>query len=272
MDPFADLLPDDVLERSLVHLLAVRHQFKPNDFVAYRNFRPDWRYHLVSSFRTNAAVKHELAFFGTFEHTYFPIVLNTSKARLEWRPTNNGTPRIGLFGRLHRTRPIEPFLAALNVIRNTRPETELHIWGDGDPEAEGITRMIETFHIDSAVTFHGHTADIVKSATDHELDLIWFQSFYGYPAGYAGYDMCLAGFPHVFWELLPNIDGQSGDPAYNCYRDLQGFADMSLKLLKDTDYAARLSEQQIHAVKRDQDVHIWIKAFEDLLKRTATIE
>jgi glycosyltransferase involved in cell wall biosynthesis len=265
LDRFPSVVPKEIIDRSLVHILASKRQFYPDEHIDYLNFPSGAHYNFVSSFKDENAIKFELGSFTDFSHTYFPIALDIDNAARKWKfRDEKETTRIAVFGRLDKTRPIGSFFAAVNLLASRIPNVQLHIWGAGDPETEGLTRLIRNFHVDDRVWFRGHAQDIVEIAIDEKIDLVWYQSFYGFPAGYAGYDLCLAGIPQIYWELLPDIDGAMNEvDGYPCFTQLDKFVEQSWILLTDGDSAKEQSDCQIKTTADNQDIKKWICKLEE---------
>jgi glycosyltransferase involved in cell wall biosynthesis len=187
-----------------------------------------------------------------------------------WKYINSEVKKIGIFTRLNRYKPLDPFFYSFQLLLDKLPNCELHIFGNGDPEKEGMTRYLKNLGITDKVFFRGHQSDIVETVLNEEIDLSWFQGYNNTkPAGYAGFDICTTGTPLVCWDFIE----QPVDPfneVYPHYKNLNQFVAKSYEILISEQSADRLSNLQFIDISEKRDsykyIHYLDSIFEQIVK------
>ena len=246
------------MEKCHISILNSISQFPEN----YKQFDKDEPLKFISAF-SDEAIKYELKYFTSSSHFHFPLAINLEGGKKKWDASFLNKKRIGIFTRLTKTKPIDTFLYTFQILKYYDPEFELFIYGNGDPEAIGLTDHIRYLNLGDSVNFLGHQDDILESAVRDEIGLTWFLGFHGMPAGFAGYDICSIGLPQLFWDLKPGSEvNNSVIPMFSQIIEL---AEYSNKLFKNPSEAVQLSERQINYVSEERNISNFIKELEQYL-------
>lgn len=256
--PLKKRLPARVLEKSLIHIMNARFQ-RPD---LYGGFTKSEKYHFVSGF-DEEELRYELAEFSDFGHSFLPLSVVFEHADVRWRFSDREKKKIGIFTRLSPHKPLDPFFSAFHLLLEEFPETELHIFGTGDPIELGFARMAESLYISKNVFFRGHQTDLVKTAMAENLDLVWYQGYNNKPGGFAGYDIASVGIPQLFWDFSA-LDGFYHNDVYPQFRSLSAFHRQSREVLTNRGYAERLSQTQQEDVLAHRDIRKHIALLEKL--------
>ena len=142
------------------------------------------------------------------------------------------------------------------------PNCELHIFGSGDPEEEGVMRYVNQLGLKDKVIFRGHQKDMIGTAKSDNLDLVWPHGYHSVPGGWAGYDICTLGIPQLFWNFggVNRLELRNVFPMYN---NVSQFAETSLKAIQNLDYAKELSQSQFEYVVDNQNIANFIGDLEN---------
>ena len=228
----------------------------------YAKFNKNEALKFISAFNKEA-IKYELQEFTSSSHFHFPLAINLEETHEKWDVSFLEKKRIGIFTRLTKTKPIDPFLYAFQVLKHYDSEFELYIYGNGNPEEVGLADHIRYLNLEGSVKFLGHQDDILESAVRDEIGLTWFLGFHGMPAGFAGYDICSIGLPQLFWDL------KSGSKINNnvipMFSQIIELADYTLKLFQNTNEIIKLSEKQLNYVSEERDITKFICSLESYL-------
>jgi len=162
----------------------------------YNKFNKKEEYRFISSFE-EGMFQNELKEFENYTHYFFPLSINITNTIFKSDYSLTKPIKIGIFTRLSFTKPLDPFLYALQSICEKYPSAQLHIYGNGDPVKEGVMRIVEQLDLKDNVFFRGHQDDLIHSALEDNLNLIWLHGYYGVPGGFAGFDICTTKIPQV---------------------------------------------------------------------------
>lgn len=251
-------IPEKIKVKSLIHIMTAKFQ----DPDIYKAFNFKYWYHFMSGFK-NEEIKYELNQFENIKHTYFPLVLKIDSEGNKWKFENSSIKKIGIFTRLDRFKPLDPFFYGFQLLLDELPNCELHIFGNGDPVKEGMISFVERLTIKDKVFFRGHQDDLVKTINNEHLDLSWFQGYNNdRPAGYAGFDVCTSGTPLICWDFFPN-PVTPFNPVYPHFKNLNKFVKESLKVLTDKEAAEKLSQAQFIDVEKSRNSKNFIQILED---------
>lgn len=227
----------------------------------YKDYDKTRSYHFVSGF-VESEIKVELKEFEHFQHTYIPISINLDDHGRLWSYKATRAPRIGIFTRLTYTKPLDPFIYAFHVLLDRIPDAELHIFGTGDPQKEGISKYIKHLGLKDKVKFRGHQTDLKKAAINEKLSAVWFHGYYGSPGGFAGFDICSIGVPQLFWDFS-GIADENGD-IFPMYSNINAFADKTVRVLQNEAEADKLSQAQYQYIQEVRNIKKWIHNLEQL--------
>lgn len=262
---FIHTAPEYIKKKSLIHIMTAKFQ----DSTIYNNFNHKDSYHFISGFKEDEK-KHEFNQFNKVEHTYFPLVLNIVQKENKWKYTNSTVKKIGIFTRLDRYKPLDPFLYSFQLLLDKMPNCELHIFGNGDPVREGVTNILERLAITDKVFFRGHQEDIVKTLNIEHIDLSWFQGYNNdRPAGYAGFDVCTTGTPLICWDFFPEPNSPFNS-VYPHFKNLNEFVSESFKVLTNKEAAEKLSHAQFNDIEQSRNSKYFIQILERAYQNIAT--
>jgi glycosyltransferase involved in cell wall biosynthesis len=254
-------MPLEIKKRCLVHIQNSKHQ-KPD---IYANFPKNEQIHFVSGF-DEKSIKWELSEFPNYKHTYFGLNLKIENQFLKTTYRNREAPRIGIFTRLTSHKPLDPFLYAFQLVLDKFPKAELHIFGSGDPEQEGLNRYINQLNISNHIHFRGHQTNIAEAAVAEDLDIVWLHGYHGVPGGWAGFDICTALVPQVFWNFggTKETEYNSSFPMSN---RLSEFVNYTLHYLTNPILAKQLALEQRSFVDEHHNIERFIQVMQNLYKR-----
>lgn len=250
-------LPEFILNKSVVYSMSAKFQ----NAHLYNKFNFNFNYNFISTFYEDEQ-KLEYADFKNINHWFFPLVLEVKNKNPRWSFYNNKIKKIGIFTRLDKYKPLDPFIYSFQLLLEKLPNSELHVFGTGDPEVEGINRYIRHLGLSDKVFFRGHQENIVKTALEEQIDISWFQGYNNRrPAGYAGLDICTAGIPLVCWDFYdrPILYRNNIFPHF---KNLNSFVNESVNLLLDRKFANKISEAQFNEVSTQRNSIEKIKELE----------
>ena len=181
-------------KNALINILTARFQ----GVDIYKGYDRNLSYNFISGFDTDI-LRNELSEFTNFNHTYFPLSLDTKI--FEVPSKNKKKLIIGVFTRLSTMKPLDPYFYALKLLIEEDVNVQLHIYGAGDPKKNGFTRQLEYLYLTEHVVFCGHTDSIKDTLIEENLDLVWFQSANSQLAGYAAFEVALGAVPQVLWDF-----------------------------------------------------------------------
>lgn len=249
------------LMRSVIHIMNSKHQ-NPSVYKLYDIAQP---YHFCSGFLEDE-VKDELSVFEDYMHTYFPLCIHVSNSSPLWSFPESETKKIGVFTRITKTKPLDPFLFAFHLLQNQVPNIELHLFGQPDAEIERVNQAIHFLGISNKVCLHGHVPNMKQTALEEELSLVWFHSYYGVPGGFAGFDITSLGIPQLFWNFTHSKKDKF-DPCFPVFSDLTDFVDRSKELLINKEKATVFSDMQFNRLIETRNSKDHISKLEDLYRK-----
>ncbi|CAI2765399.1 glycosyltransferase family protein [Flavobacterium collinsii] len=261
----ATFIPHDFFQTVIIFVMCFRFQSEN-----YRNFSKDNKYSFISVFDDLEQVEFEFQGFKDYTYQHMPLSLNISDIYKKWNfKDNNEIKRIGIFTRLHKDKPLDPFLYAYQILISQGVNVELHIFGIGDFKQAEYDRYINHLGLKDKVYFRGHQSDMKQTILDEKLDLIWFQGYNNIPGGYAGLDACLTGTPQIFWDFFVGENGQINklDVVYPHYKDVLLFVEASKAILYDEKIAKSISDRQFQNVVDNRDIAKNIKTVEEILSK-----
>ncbi|MBF4517592.1 hypothetical protein IRZ71_14605 [Flavobacterium sp. ANB] len=264
---FIHQVPTAIKKKSLIHSMCAKFQVP----ALYDEYDFEYPYQFISGFH-NEEIKFEYSQFKNISHTYFPLALKMHQNENKWKYVSSETKKIGIFTRLDKNKPLDPFFYAFHLLLDTIPNCELHVFGNGDPKAEGMIAYLDRLGIVDKVIFRGHQEDIVVTATTEHLDLSWFQGYNNRtPAGFAGLDICLTGTPLVCWDFYSKpLDFFNG--VYPHFKNLNQFVNFSSAILNNKNDAEELSNAQFQDVLQNRDMDKLIPEVEELYVKISQIK
>jgi len=256
---FFNSLAKENLNKSLIHIMSARFQ-NPN---LYKNFDFEYPYNFVSGFHEHEHA-HEFMEFKKINHYYLPLLLKIPFEKKPWNFINSPVKKIGIFTRLDRYKPLDPFFYSFQLLQEKLPNCELHVFGNGDPEKEGMTRYLKNLGITDFVFFRGHQENILETVLNENINLSWFQGHNNNkPGGYAGFDLCTTGTPLVCWDFMEKpID--PFNEVYPHYKSITQFVAKSYELLTNSESAEKLSILQFDHISSERNVEKHIHVLEEI--------
>lgn len=228
----------------------------------YNNYNFKEKYRFISSFKEEE-ISFELKDFKSFEHFYMPLAITLPPKTKKWDIKHLQRKKIGIFTRLTKTKPIEPFIYSLQLLRTHFPNIELHIFGTGDPKELGLNNHINYLNLSNSIFFRGHAKDIVETTLKEQLSIVWFQGYHGVPAGHSGFDMCSIAIPQVFWNFGSVHEGNL-DSRFPMFNNLSEFVNFNIKLFENENIASKLSFEQYNYVNEERNMQIEVKKLEKI--------
>ena len=242
----------------LVHIQNSRYQVKNT----YEAFPKEEKFHFVSGFH-KGQIEFELADFDDYEHTYYNLNFKIENEFVKTTYQASTKPKIGIFTRLTPAKPLDPFLFSFQLVKEQLLEAEFHIFGSGDPVKDGVYSYAEQLKLENAIHFRGHQENILKTAVEEQLDLVWLHGYHGLPGGWVGFDMSTAKIPQLFWDFGSDASTQfhSFFPMCTTYKEL---ATKSIQILSNSIEAKTLAEEQFTYTDENYNIAKNIHVMENL--------
>jgi glycosyltransferase involved in cell wall biosynthesis len=242
----------------LIHIQNSKYQVNNT----YDAFPKEEEFHFVSGFHANQ-IKHELSEFENYKHTYYNLNLKFEYIYTKTEYTISEIPKIGIFTRLTPAKPLDPFIYAFQLILEHSSQAELHIFGSGDPKKEGVQRYIEQLKLEKNIFFRGHQENILKTAVQENLDLVWLHGYHGLPGGWVGFDISTAKIPQLFWNF-GNDDQSNFYSFFPMFNSISGLAQKSLQMLYNPNEARKLADEQFSYTNDNYNIEKNILVMEEL--------
>jgi len=256
----ARFMNEKELDKTYISIHNSIFQHKEN----YDRYDKKQFYQFISSFK-DGMYQIEFQSFENYSHVFFPLSIQIENSVFKTDYELKESVKIGIFTRLSHTKPLDPFLYAFQLILEKYPTAEFHIYGSGDPEKEGVMRIVKQLDLESKVIFRGHQVDLIATALADNLNLIWLHGYYGIPGGFSGFDICTTKIPQIFWDFSVSSDKFS-DPRFPMYHQLSKFVAKSLEIIEDPSKAKDLAEVQYKYIDEEKNVQKFIHILESLFE------
>ncbi len=244
----------------LIHIQNSKYQVNNT----YDAFPKEEEFHFVSGFHADQ-IKHELSEFENYHHTYYNLNLKFENVYVKTKYEISDIPKIGIFTRLTPAKPLDPFIYAFELISEQLPNAELHIFGSGDPKKEGVLRYVEQLKLEKNIFFRGHQENILKTAVQENLDLVWLHGYHGLPGGWVGFDVSTAKIPQLFWNFGSD-DQTNFFSFFPMFNSVSGLAHKSLLMLSDPLEAKKLADEQFNYTNENYNIEKNILVMEELYR------
>ncbi len=257
---------DRIREKSLIQPMSSKFQNRK----IYDGFDYEKFYNFCSLFNEDE-LDYEFSQFKNYRSIIIPLILNVDNVRNLWQFNDMLPKKIGIFTRLNVYKPLDPFFYSYQLLLDKFPDCELHVFGNGDPEREGMIDILERLGLQNHVYFRGHQEDIVQTAIEEKLALSWFQGYNNdKPSGYAGLDICTSGTPLICWDFHPEPKDVK-NLVYPHYKNLNEFVNKSIELLTDREKAEDLSDLQFTETTKNRNVKVFMPILEEEYIRIADL-
>ena len=139
-----------------------------------------------------------------------------------------------------------------------------------DPKKEGVLRYVEQLKLENNIFFRGHQENILKTAVEENLDLVWLHGYHGLPGGWVGFDISTAKIPQLFWNFGSDNKSKffSFFPMFNSISEL---ANKSILILSDPTEAKKLAEEQFNYTDENYNIAKNIHVMENLYHSVTNI-
>jgi len=245
-------------QKLLIHVQNSKYQKED----LYAAFDKEQSYHFVSGFFDDQ-LQVEFSEFTNYRHTYFNLNLRFDPIvqRTDFYLTDN--PRIGIFTRLTYTKPITPFIEVFAQIKRLKPTCQLHIFGAGDPEEEGVMKIVRELSLTQEVFFRGHQPDLTATVLKENIDIAFVHGYHGLPGGWVSFDLSRAGIPQLFWDF-----GHSASAAFNevfpMFQNTNDMANSCIAFLNDSFKLEQLAQGQFKRISDKHDIEKNIHVLEQI--------
>jgi glycosyltransferase involved in cell wall biosynthesis len=248
------IIPVDYFKRILIFIMSTRFQDEN-----YRYFEKNNRYLFFTGFSSLEEIEYEFEGFNNYKHQFMPLCLKVTEEYYKWKfNEQNKQKKIGIFTRLHKDKPLDPFLYAYQILLSQSLDVELHVFGVGNYKLAEYDRYINNLGLNGKVHFRGHQPDMKTTILEEKLDLVWFQGYNNSPAGYAGLEVCLTGTPQLFWDFFigenPQLNSLNDDVIYPHFKNLTAFTEASKMVLSDNKIAESISIKQYQDVFNNRNI------------------
>lgn len=230
----------------------------------YDRYDKSRNYKFISGFKS---LNEEFRGFSNFKHYYFPLSISFKDDNRMWVQKTKKQKIIGIYTRLTKNKPLDVFLFALHLMRLEGLDVILNIYGNGNPAELGILNNIKALSLTDYVIFKGHQENLIDSALNEELDVIWAHSYYGFPGGFASMDLSSIGIPQVFWNFTPNCENQECNE-FKTFKDINIFVEYNKQLLSDSSFAQTIGENQYLSIKTNNNIDENIKILEEIFRQS----
>lgn len=257
------ITPDNK-HKLLIHIQNSKYQVKN----AYEAFPKHEVFHFVSGFHADQ-INFELSEFLNYKHTYYNLNLKFENEFVKTSYQSSVKPKIGIFTRLTPAKPLDPFIYSFHALKEQIPDAEFHIFGSGDPIKEGVYRYVQQLKLEQAIYFRGHQENILKTAVEEELDLVWLHGYHGLPGGWVGFDISTAKIPQLFWDF-----GNSNGKYYSFFPMFHSVSELvkkSCSLLLNPFEAKKLAEEQFNYTDVNYNISKNIHVMEQVYLQIANI-
>lgn len=248
----ANSIPADYFKEIFIFIMCSRFQSE-----SYRNFDKNKKFVFIGGFDSAKQIEHEFEGFNNYRFEFMPFCLAVTNEYNKWQFNETcKTKKMGIFTRLHKDKPLDPFLYAYQVLLSQGYNIELHVFGVGDYKHAEYDRYVNNLDLNGKVYFRGHQSDMKKTILEEKLDLVWFQGYNNLPAGFAALEVCLTGTPQLFWDFFIGDNEQINrlDVVYPHYKDLLAFVEACKIVLYDRKVAEFLSDKQFYDVFKNRDI------------------
>jgi len=251
-------LSDFNKQKILVHIQNSKYQVKNT----YAAFPKDEEFHFVSGFHKDQII-HELSEFKNYKHTYYNLNLKFENQFIKTEYVVSDSPKIGIFTRITPAKPLDPFIYSFQLVYEKFPKAQLHIYGSGDPLLEGVSRYVEQLKLTENIFFRGHQDNILKTAVEDNLDLVWLHGYHGLPGGWVGFDITTAKIPQLFWDFGSKAKTKF-HPFFPMYNSMNELANKSIEVMNDTNFAKKMAEDQFEYTNENYNIAKNIGVMENL--------
>ncbi|OUL63021.1 glycosyltransferase family 1 protein [Flavobacterium sp. AJR] len=245
-------IPSDYFKEIFIFIMCSRFQSE-----SYRDFDKKKQFVFIGGFDSAKQIEHEFEGFSNYRFEFMPFCLAVTNEYNKWQFNETcKTKKIGIFTRLHKDKPLDPFLYAYQVLLSQGYNIELHVFGVGDYKHAEYDRYVNNLDLNGKVYFRGHQSDMKKTILEEKLDLVWFQGYNNLPAGFAALEVCLTGTPQIFWDFFigDNEHINKLDFIYPHYKDLLAFVEASKAVLYNYKIAESLSDKQFQDIFNNRNV------------------
>ncbi|CAM4043460.1 hypothetical protein FLAN108750_07170 [Flavobacterium antarcticum] len=264
---FVHSLPIRIRKKSLICTMTAKFQ----DANIYSKYDFEYPYNFMSGFK-EGEIEHEFGQFKKIKHFFFPLVMHVSQRNRHWFYKETKIYKIGIFTRLNFYKPLDPFFYSFQLLLEILPNCELHVYGNGDPEKQGMINSLKRIGLQDKVFFRGHQESIFKTAIIEHINLAWFQGYNNdRPAGYAGFDICSTGTPLICWDFFDKPNDFFNE-TYPHYKSLTKFVNKSVEILTNEKDANSLSEIQFQDILMTRDITKHIRDLENKYLLISNVE
>lgn len=228
----------------------------------YNGFDKNMKFNFLSPYTWEQG-QIEFAEFKDYTFYNFPLSITAEWENL-WRKEFAKNKKLGVFTRITPGKPIEPFIYAFQAILEVHPDAKLHIYGNGDPKAAGLTRHIEFLNLENNIVFEGHAEDMLKSVIEDQVSLVLFHGYHCVPGGFASFQLSSIGVPQVFLEMLPRDFFEIDQEMYYT-NSVSKLAQKTIDLLNSPDVLENVSKAQLNKIKAERESKQTILGFEEYL-------
>lgn len=218
----------------------------------YNLYNKELHYNFISGFQQDE-INLEFHEFTHFKHHFFPLSISFNKDISKWKPNENKQKRIGIFTRLTKDKPIDIFIFALHLLRDKGLDVVLNIYGNGDPAELGFDVTINSLSLRDHVVFKGHQSNLIETALNENLDLIWFHGYHNFPGGFASFDLSSIAIPQVFWNFTPSSNMNKYEQ-FPMYTNMNHFVDYSFEILNNPIAAFNLGIEQYNYINSNRNI------------------
>jgi glycosyltransferase involved in cell wall biosynthesis len=229
----------------------------------YAGYDKSLEYNFITSF-TKFQSDFEFKEFKRINYFYYPLSIS-AKWQFEWEIEFINSKKIGLFTRFTKGKPIFPFLYAFQKLVEVDSEFRLCIYGNGEPEIEEFMEHIQLLNIGENIDFKGHSTNIVESAVNDKLSIVFAHSYHCVPGGFASFQLSSAGIPQLFFEMIPQKNFYFQDKGFFFTNSIAALSYKAIELLNDPKIAKLIAVSQFDENKRVRDVSKNILLLEECL-------
>jgi hypothetical protein len=129
-----------------------------------------------------------------------------------------------------------------------------------------MMRYVNQLGLDDKVIFRGHQSNMLETAINEDLDLVWLHGYHSVPGGWAGYDFCALGIPQIFWDF-GGVKKPELENIFPMTNNVVKFTELSEKMLLDIDYSLAVRDLQFKYTEEYQNIYKYISNLEKAYKK-----
>ncbi len=225
----------------------------------YRDFNRNYTYNFFLGQRNKQSLEYEFEGFSSYTTHFLPLCINLENKIEQSKNLRNNKFKIAVFTRISIDKPLDVFLFAFHLLLGRQQNIELHFFGTGDIFNSPFSKCLSFLGIENVVFNHGHSEDISESLKHFNIDLVWYQSYDGTPAGYSALDIINNGVPQIYWDFSNSVtDDFLSKQVLPCFKSLDNFVNYTIEILNNELKRNELVQNQYQYLFNNHNIDKYI--------------